>query len=442
MTFESLNIKKQLLNSLNDLGLTRPTVIQQRAFSVIMSGKDVVGIAQTGTGKTFAYLLPLLNQWQYSKDKSPAILILVPTRELVAQVIANVEKLTTYQSVEAGGAYGGTNIKTQVAMLSEGPDVLVATPGRLLDLIFNGSLKTKSIKKLVIDEVDEMLNLGFRDQLTKIFDLLPEKRQNLMFSATITPDVEKIIKAFFFAPVRIEAAPAGTPLQNIRQVAFRVPNFNSKINLLFHFLSDETFHKVLIFTASKKTANSVFERLEARYPDTTGIIHSNKDQNFRFQSVNHFNDGTFRVLVATDLVSRGLDISGVTHVINFDLPDVPENYIHRIGRTGRADKDGQAIALIKEADEAKLIEIELMMEQEVPFDDWPEGVEHSNVLTPDEMPDDPTAGMSYRKKKREPSGPAFHEKKAKNKKVNVRYNHEKEMRKKYGKPKSRGGKRR
>lgn len=441
MTFESLNLNKQLLNALADLSLANPTVIQERAFSVIMSGVDVVGIAQTGTGKTFAYLLPCLNQWKYTKDKAPTILILVPTRELVAQVISNVEQLTTYMNVRVSGAYGGTNIKSQIAILGEGLDILVATPGRLLDLIFNGSLKVKNIKKLVIDEVDEMLNLGFGDQLLKVLDLLPERRQNLMFSATIIEEVEQIITTFFNSPQRIEAAPAGTPLDSITQEAYEVPNFNTKINLLRYLLSGDSLTKVLIFTASKRTANAVFERLSEFFPETTGVIHANKDQNFRFQAVNDFNDGILRILVATDLVSRGLDITGVSHVINFDLPEIAENYIHRIGRTGRADQKGEAITFIIPDDDKRREQIESLMNQAIPIVEFPSAVEVSQLLTADEMPVDHREGQTLRKKNIVPSGPAFHEKKAKNKKVNIRYNHEKEMRKKYKKPRTKGGKR-
>mgnify|MGYP001799584381 CR=1 FL=1 len=440
--FSDLNLNKALLNALEEMKLEQPTVIQDRAFSVIMSGADVVGIAQTGTGKTLAYLLPCLSQWKFTRDKAPSILILVPTRELVAQVVQNVEEVTRFMNVRVGGAYGGTNIKTQIAMLGEGLDVLVATPGRLLDLIFNGSLKVKQIKKLVIDEVDEMLTLGFRDQLGKILDLLPDRRQSLLFSATLTDEVEKIIATFFQLPKRIEAAPAGTPLDNITQTAYQVPNFNTKVNLLNALLTDEALSKVLVFTASKRLANALHERLEETFADTVGVVHANKDQNYRFQAVNNFADGTFRILIATDLISRGLDIAHVSHVVNFDLPDIPENYIHRIGRTGRADRDGQAIAMITPKDDQRREQIESLMRMAIPELELPESVEISEVLTMDEMPVDHREGATLRKRKREPSGPAFHEKKAKNQKVNIRYDHAKEMRKKYGKPKRKGGKQR
>ncbi|WP_462255413.1 DEAD/DEAH box helicase, partial [Ferruginibacter sp.] len=212
MLFSDLNLNTPLQSVLNDLGFTVPTTIQHRVFPVVMSGRDVCGIAQTGTGKTFAYLLPLLRQWKFNKEKTPQILVLVPTRELVAQVVQAVKDLTPYMSVLAVGVYGGVNIKTQMAELYNGADVVVATPGRLYDLAMNGAFKSKAVKKLVIDEVDEMLNLGFRTQLKNILDLLPAKRQNLLFSATITEDVEALIDTYFNEPERVEAAPTGTPL--------------------------------------------------------------------------------------------------------------------------------------------------------------------------------------------------------------------------------------
>ncbi|MSQ80034.1 MAG: DEAD/DEAH box helicase, partial [Flavobacteriaceae bacterium] len=210
MTFRDLNLNRALLNALDDLGITQPTTIQQRAFAPIMAGQDVLGIAQTGTGKTFAYLLPILRLWQFNKKKNPEIIVLVPTRELVAQVVEEVEKLTKYMDVEVAGVYGGTNIKTQMMAIRAGVDVVIATPGRLADLLLNGTIKTKYIRKLVIDEVDEMLNLGFRTQIKTILDLLPPTRQMLMFSATITDDVQVLIDYSFNDPVKIEAAPTGT----------------------------------------------------------------------------------------------------------------------------------------------------------------------------------------------------------------------------------------
>ncbi|MEO7767026.1 MAG: DEAD/DEAH box helicase, partial [Ferruginibacter sp.] len=332
MTFDDLNLNTPLLSALDDLGYTNPTTIQHRVFSLVMSGKDVCGIAQTGTGKTFAYLLPCLRQWKFSKDKAPQILIIVPTRELVAQVVDSVKALTSYMSLVVTGVYGGVNINTQKAEVEKGVDVLVATPGRLYDLAMNGAFKTKMIKKLVIDEVDEMLNLGFRTQLKNILDLLPERRQNLMFSATITDDVEALIDTYFNDPVRVEAAPTGTPLENIIQTGYLVPNFYTKVNLLQLLLAEDiTMTKVLVFAATKQLADQLYEQLETKFPGTAGVIHSNKEQNHRFNTVKQFKEGNYRFIIATDIVARGIDIAEVTHVINFDTPDVPENYIHRIG---------------------------------------------------------------------------------------------------------------
>lgn len=441
MTFEDLNLTKPLLNALKDLGHTTPTTIQEKGFSVMMSGKDVLGIAQTGTGKTLAYLLPCLRQWNFAKDRFPQILIIVPTRELVAQVVEEVEKLTKYMNVVTVGVYGGANIRTQAIQISEGLDVLVATPGRLMDLALKGDLTLKNIKRLVIDEVDETLNLGFRKQLTTILDILPQKKQSLLFSATITDEVEALIDEYFIAPVKIEAAPTGTPLENIVQKAYHVPNFNTKVNLLQYILATgEDMHKVLIFTSGKKLADKLFELLDATYPEEVGVIHSNKAQNNRFNTVKSFQDGTCRILIATDIISRGLDISEVTHVINFDTPDVPENYIHRIGRTGRYDKEGIAITLINTFERGFQESIEELMKQPIPMEDLPEDLEISHELTEEEIPKVVMPNVQIKLPKRENAGPAFHEKKEKNKKVNNKIRLKEKMMAKYGKPKTRGQK--
>lgn len=441
MTFSDLNLNKPLLNALADLGFEHPTPIQENAFSVILSGKDVLGIAQTGTGKTLAYLLPSLRQWQFSKTRFPQILIIVPTRELVAQVVEECEKLTTYMNVVTVGVYGGANIRTQAETVSQGLDILVATPGRLLDLALRGDLVLKGIKKLIIDEVDETLNLGFRSQLTQILDILPPKKQSLMFSATISEEVEALIYDYFIDPVKIEAARAGTPLKNIEQINYVVPNYNTKLNLLTHLLdTDEQIKKVLIFTSKKKMADDLAEKLEPFYPDAIGVIHSNKSQNNRFATVQRFNNNEISMLIATELVSRGIDIDEVTHVINFDTPDVPENYMHRIGRTGRADKNGIAITFTSEFELEFKKEIEAYMQQEIPTKALPQEVEISTELIAEELPKIDMPNVLVKLPKRENVGPAFHEKKAKNKKVNVRKDWKKIKLDKYGKPKTRGQK--
>jgi ATP-dependent RNA helicase RhlE len=441
MTFDDLNLNTPLRNALNELGYTIPTPIQHRVFSTVMSGRDVCGIAQTGTGKTLAYLLPCLRQWKFSKDKAPQILIIVPTRELVAQVVTTVKALTPYMSLIAVGVYGGVNINTQQIEVMKGVDVLVATPGRFYDLAMNGAFKTKTIKRLVIDEVDEMLNLGFRTQLKNILDFLPPQRQNLLFSATMTEDVEALIDTYFNDPVRVEAAPTGTPLENILQTGYEVPNFNTKVNLLELLLTqDETMNKVLVFAATKQLADQLYEQAEAKFPGTVGVIHSNKEQNHRFNTVKQFKEGNYRLIIATDIVARGIDIAEVTHVINFDVPEVPENYIHRIGRTGRADRKGIAISFITEKDKPFLVAIETLMKYEVPLSSLPVNLIISDELTEDEKPKIFMKTDAIKPVKKDDRGASFHEKSAKNSKVNFIVRHKDRMMKKYGKPIKRSAK--
>ena len=386
-SFDDLNLSKPLRNALAEAGLETPTLIQERAFSPIMSGRDIVGIAQTGTGKTIAYLLPVLRLWKFRKDRFPQILILVPTRELVVQVVEEIEKLTTYMNVVVGGVYGGTNLSSQKPIVENGLDVLVGTPGRVMDLSLQGVLKYKAISRLIIDEVDEMLELGFRPQLTRIIDMMPAKRQNLLFSATMTPAVEAVIEDTFNGPIYIEAAASGTPLENITQLGYQAANFNTKINLLEKIVEDkETFEKTLVFIPGKRLADVVFERLNEKFPDEVGVVHGNKSQNYRFRSLQNFKTGEHRILIATDLVSRGLDISDVTHVINMDTPELPEDYIHRIGRTGRADKQGTSITFTTPDEQPFLDAAQKLMDRELEILPFPEGVEISDQLILEEMP--------------------------------------------------------
>jgi len=441
MTFADFNINPPLLNALDDLGIFEPTTIQEKAFPVIMSGRDMVGIAQTGTGKTIAFLLPTLRQWKYTKEKSPTILVVVPTRELVLQVVEQVEKLTKYMNVRVAGVYGGVNMIQQTPLITAGLDVLVATPGRLLDFALNGTLKLKSVKRFIIDEVDEMLNLGFRPQLIRVIDLLPTKRHNLMFSATITDELKDFIADFFIDPLEIEAARTGTPLENIKQAGIKVPNFNTKINLVEFFLrTNPDFSKVLLFASTKKMADDVYERLEPLFPEEIGVIHSNKSQNFRLEAFRSFNADKLRMLVATDLVARGLDFDDVTHVVNFDMPEVPESYMHRIGRTGRADKKGVALAFITKADAEYRKAIEELMGQKIPLMKMPEEVIVSTELTLDELPKVAMKNTLVKIPNKEEGGEAFHEKSAKNQKVNMKVRRAESMKIKYKKPKTRGQK--
>ena len=440
MTFEELKLNTPLINALTDMGYTEPTPIQQKVFSVVLSGRDVVGIAQTGTGKTFAYLLPVLRQLAFSKQKEPRVLILAPTRELVVQVTGEIRKLSAYMSTRVEGVYGGTNINTQKQLIVEGLDVLVATPGRLLDLALTRVLNLRYVKQLVIDEMDEMLNLGFRTQLTHIFDLLPRKRQNLLFSATMPEEVDELIDVFFNAPLTVEVVRAGTPLEQIEQRAYHVPNFYTKLNLLEHLLAaDDTMQKVLIFGPSKVLAGQIHKHLDARFPEQFEIVHSNKSQNYRFNAVQQFEEGARRGLITTDLLARGLDVTDVTHVINVDTPDEPETYIHRIGRTGRADRPGVALLFVTAAERSAQEAIETLMNKTIPVFSLPEDLPVSDQLTEEER--NPGGGKNYLAPPPVRTG-AFHEKKEKNKKVNRGNDRKRIMAQKYKKPIKKGGKRR
>ena len=285
-TFEDIDLSNPLRNSIADLGFTHPTPVQEEAFAIVRSGKDVVGIAQTGTGKTFAYMLPILRDLSFSNQQHPRVLVLVPTRELVTQVVDEIEKLATYINLRVLGVYGGVNLNRHKQAVMLGTDIIVATPGRLYDLALSNVLKLKSIQKLVIDEVDVMLDLGFRFQLLNIFDLLQTRRQNIMFSATMTQEVEDLIDDFFISPKKIAIAVSGTPLDNIEQKSYNVPNFYTKFNLLSYLLSDkDTYSKVLVFAPNKRNADRLFEEVAEIFPSESCVIHSNKTQNYRIRSI-------------------------------------------------------------------------------------------------------------------------------------------------------------
>ncbi|HMQ43905.1 MAG: DEAD/DEAH box helicase [Confluentibacter sp.] len=439
MTFQDLNLNTPLYNALTDLGFTTPTPIQAEAFNVVASGTDMVGIAQTGTGKTFAYMLPILKNLPFSKQESPRILVLVPTRELVVQVVEEVEKLTKYINTRVLGVYGGTNINTQKQAVANGVDILVATPGRVYDLALSRVLQLKTIQKLVIDEVDVMLDLGFRHQLINIFDFLPEKRQNIMFSATMTEDVDVLISDFFKNPERVSIAVSGTPLENISQVRYNVPNFYTKVNLLKHLLSNaEIFTKVLVFVSNKNMADRLFDNLDSRFHDELCVIHSNKTQNYRLRSIEQFRNGVNRILVATDVMARGLDIENISHVINFDTPHYPENYMHRIGRTGRAERKGDAILFSTENEQESVEKIEGLMHMAIRLLELPDVVEVSTDLIEEERPQ--IKERNNPAKRDDAIGAAFHKKKEKNQKENLGGSYKFKIAAKYKKPKTRGDK--
>lgn len=417
-TFEQFNLPKSLQKALDELGFRQPTPIQEKSFNVILSGKDVIGIAQTGTGKTFAYLLPLLKQWKFQPTDAPRVVILVPTRELVVQVVEEVEKLTQYMSIRVLGIYGGVNINTQRKAVYDGVDILVGTPGRTMDLALDNVLQFDCLQKLVIDEFDEILNLGFRTQLTAILAMMKEKRQNILFSATMTEEVDEILDDYFNFPEEVSLAPSGTPLEKIKQQAYATPNFLTKLNIVKNLLTnDATTSRVLFFVNNKRLADFVLEHLEEDFPEQFGVIHSNKTQNYRLNTMQLFQDGELRGLVTTDVMARGLDITDITHVFNLQLPEIPEQYIHRIGRTGRADKEGCAVSFISPKEEEMQLEIEELMDFEIPMLEIPAEVKIAEQRL--EFEKDRVKMKTNKRKIDTERGEAFHEKKDKNKKVNL-----------------------
>jgi len=417
-TFEQFNLPKSLQKAIDELGFTTPTPIQEKSFSVIMSGRDMMGIAQTGTGKTFAYLLPLLKQYKFSVTHTPKIVILVPTRELVVQVVEEIEKLTQFMSIRTIGIFGGVNINTQKKTVYEGSDILVGTPGRTMDLALDNVVRFEDTQKLVIDEFDEMLNLGFRTQLTALLAMMPKKRQNILFSATMTDEVDAVLNDYFDYPEEVTLSASGTPLENIKQITYNVPNFNTKVNLLKHLLqTNEDMSRVLIFVNNKKISDMLHERIEEDFEGEFGVIHSNKSQNYRLNTMASFQEGELRGLITTDIMARGLDISNITHVINFEMPEFAELYMQRIGRTGRADATGTAISFISPREEEAKVEAEVLMDMELEIEEFPEEVEVSIKLIGPEKDRQPIK-ILMKKPKIEGDG-AFHEKAKKNTKVNL-----------------------
>ena len=418
LTFADFDLPEKLLDALADLNLFEPTPIQEKALRPILSGRDVMGIAQTGTGKTLAYLLPVLKSWKYNKSGNPTVVILVPTRELVVQVEETLKQLAQYLTARIIGIYGGKNINTQKLLFNNGCDILVGTPGRIMDLAIDNAISLKEVQRLVIDEFDEMLNLGFRPQLTHIFEMMREKRQNILFSATMTEAVDEMLDEYFAAPIEISLAKSGTPLEKIEQTAYKVENFNTKINLLEHLLENNNdLSKVLIFTNNKKNADYLFNKIDELFPTQFDVIHSNKSQNYRLKAMKNFQNEEVRGLITTDVMARGLDISDITHVINFEIPEVPEQYIHRIGRTGRADKDGKAISFITKKEEIQLLDIEVLMDHELKFLDFPKEVKINPIKIASEQEE--IKMKNAHTVKLEDGGGAFHDKKDKNKKVNL-----------------------
>lgn len=415
MTFNDFNFPKSLQKAIDDLGLTTPTPIQIKAMPVISSGRDVVGISQTGTGKTFAYLLPILKQWTFLDTFSPRVVILAPTRELVVQIAEEVEKLTKYMSVRVLAVYGGTNINTDKTAIFEGVDIVVGTPGRTLDLALDNYLRFDQLQKLVIDEFDEILNLGFKFQVTSLLTMMTRKKQSILFSATMTEDVDDVIEDFFDLPEEVSLAPSGTPLEQIEQIAYQVPNFLTKINLLNHLLTDETFERVLVFTKNKKLVDFIYTHIDEAFPSQFDVLHANKSQNYRLNAWRSFQNRDIRGLITTDVMTRGLDINDISHVVNIDLPVINTQYIHRIGRTGRANQKGVAISFISPKEEEEFLDIQVMMNKILDFTPLPDIQIETTKLDFEKD----KQKILIKTNKISTENTAFHEKKDKNKKINL-----------------------
>lgn len=367
MSFSNLGLCTELLRAIKEEGYTTPTPIQTESIPVILSKKDVLAAAQTGTGKTAGFTLPLLEllNKNYLKDKKSVVkaLILTPTRELATQVAQSVEVYGKYLPFKSAVIFGGVGINPQKAILKKGVDIITATPGRLLDLVSQDCLDLSKVEFLVLDEADRMLDMGFIHDIKKILSILPKQRQNLLFSATFSPEIKKLADGLLNSPTLIEASKANSTSHKVEQTVHHVDKERKK-ELLIHLLNKNSWRQVLVFTRTKHGANKLSEAL-IKDKITSAAIHGNKSQGARTKALDDFKAGTVRVLVATDIAARGIDIDQLPHVINFELPNVPEDYVHRIGRTGRAGNSGDAISLVCIDEHDYLFGIEKLIKQKI-----------------------------------------------------------------------------
>lgn len=359
MSFNSLGLSPALLKAISKKGYDQPSPIQEKAIPVILERKDVLASAQTGTGKTAGFTLPMLQilaQGQHLRHRPVRALVLTPTRELAAQVFANVKEYGEFLDLRATVIFGGVNQKPQVSQLRQGVDILVATPGRLLDLIGQNVLSLSKVEILVLDEADRMLDMGFLRDIERIMKLLPPRRQNLLFSATFSKEIKKLANGILHHPVQVEATPENTTVDSINQKVYRVSKAK-KTSLIINLIIEGNWKQVLVFTRTKHGANKLCKKMVSA-GITAAAIHGNKSQGARTKALAGFKNNSISVLVATDIAARGLDIPLLPHVVNFELPNISEDYIHRIGRTGRAGASGEAISLVcgEEMDYLKDIE--------------------------------------------------------------------------------------
>ncbi len=409
--FSEYSFNKQILSAIEELGYTEVTPIQKKCIPVISGGNDLLGIAPTGTGKTAAYLLPLLKKLGYAQGSEPRVLILVPTRELAAQVEDQFNQLAKNLDLRMVALYGGVGMKPQIEAIQKGADMVVATPGRFMDIYLKGDLVVKQIKTMVIDEADKMLDMGFRPQINRILEVIPVKKQKLLFSATFHPKVEQMAGDFLEFPVRVEVEQEATPIGLVEQRLFEVRNFKTKLNLLLFLLKNETdISRVIVFVKTRTNAENVYRFLERRDVGEIRVLHANKGQNTRLNSIADFKEGNIRILVSTDITARGIDVAMVTHVVNFDAPIIYDDYVHRIGRTGRAMNKGVAISFANQLDLYHYKKIEKRIRMDIPRHPMPEGVLPGDDIE-FEMKDIARELDDLRKKDDPTFQGAFHEKK-------------------------------
>jgi len=367
MSFQSLGLSKALLKAINNQGYTEPSPIQEKAIPLILKGKDILASAQTGTGKTAGFTLPMLqrlSQGQSQKRRKVRALIITPTRELAAQVHANVKSYSEFLNIQSTVIFGGVNQRPQVATLKRGVDVLIATPGRLLDLQNQGFLSLSNIEILVLDEADRMLDMGFLRDIKRIISLLPSKTQNLLFSATFSKDIKKLATEFLYQPAIVEVSPENSTVDKINQKIYRVAK-DKKTGLIIKLISGGNWKQVLVFTRTKHGANRLCKKMISA-GISAAAIHGNKTQGARTKALAGFKSNSIRVLVATDIAARGLDIPLLPHVINFEIPNISEDYVHRIGRTGRAGASGEALSLVSADETSYLKSIEKLVGIKIP----------------------------------------------------------------------------
>ncbi|HEY4325327.1 MAG TPA: DEAD/DEAH box helicase [Mucilaginibacter sp.] len=415
VSFEDFKFNRQILNAIADAGYTEATPIQQKAIPPIMNGQDVMGIAQTGTGKTAAYVLPILMKLKYAQGDNARALIVSPTRELAMQIEENIKTFAANTDLRAVVLYGGLGPKTQIEQINEGVDIIVATPGRFMDIYLAGHIVTKTLQVLVLDEADKMMDMGFMPQINRILEVVPVKRQNLLFSATMSDKIQELSHNFLEFPTVIEITPQATPAQTVNQQLYHVPNVKTKVNLLKKLLENEgDIKKLMIFCKTRIAAEDVYKFLLRKFGENeVKVLHANKGQNTRINAINAFKNDEVKILVATDVASRGIDVSDVSHVINFDVPVVIEDYVHRIGRTGRAYQSGEAITFCNPAEEYYVRKIEKLTRQTVPVMDIPADV--FVETTPYEEKQEQAREIDMQKRREDPDFKgAFHEKKTLN----------------------------